>query len=889
MRQPCGERSFPAGLPPIPLTVALIPAFLLLMPGFLGMMEDRTGFEILQGQGELRAQEPPPLRPPDSVWAVAAPYCSAGALTSAIAGGGYRELWTTPIRVPVARLDVLAEGGLSPVRLGGGMTTQTLHLESPDGRRYVFRSVRKVTRQALAEEFWGTPVEAVMRDQLCSFHPSGAMIVDRLLDEVGVLHPSPRLLVVPDDPGLGEFRQQFAGMLVLFEERPDDLPDGEAGFAGSRRISQTEDLFDELEDHPGDRVVSSELLKSRLVDLLVGDRDRSINNYLWARFDRGEEEHVWRPVPRDRDQAFVRFDGLAKGIGRGYEPRLVSFGPRFSSVRGLTRNAWDIDRNLLVRLSREEWDAGVAEVAASISDQVIEEAVGTLPKAHYELVGPELADALKRRRDRLGTAAEDLYRIVFHEADIHATDEDELAILSQGRDGGILLTILPAGAEEGTSSPYFRRVFSPLETREIRIYLHGGDDRVRLEEELESSMVVRIIGGGGEDEVMGSAGSVRLIFYDEDADTRVAARGVRWDRSDAGRPLSWWVDGEGQLDFGHRTWPLLSAGYDPDRGVVATAGFIRERFGFLKEPFHSRTQMSLGWAFGRSEPMVDLEYHRRRVPGGADLQLRGRFSGFEVIRFYGFGNDTEEAEPPSFYEVHQRQLALGASLSFGDGRGRKLTVGPVFRRTQSDTTNPVNLVTLEQAYGTGTFLQAGIQASVELDQRDLGTAPAQGYRLSGGGSFYPAVLDVEGPFGEVHGEAAVYLSPASRNPTLALRAGGKHLWGRFPYSDAAFLGGSETVRGLREERFAGRASLYGSAEIRVFLTRFLLVFPTDLGVFGLSDLGRVFAEGQPSGGWHTAFGGGVWLAPVNRSATVKASIAQSEGGTAFYVGTGFAF
>jgi hypothetical protein len=75
----------------------------------------------------------------------------------------------------------------------------------------------------------------------------------------------------------------------------------------------------------------------------------------------------------------------------------------------------------------------------------------------------------------------------------------------------------------------------------------------------------------------------------------------------------------------------------------------------------------------------------------------------------------------------------------------------------------------------------------------------------------------------------------------------------------------------------------------VLLTRFLLLFPTDIGVFGLSDVGRVFAQGQPSGDWHTAFGGGVWLAPVNRSATVKFSIAQSEGRKAFYVGTGFAF
>ena len=199
-------------------------------------------------------------------------------------GRGYRNLWTTPIRVPVADLAQWGGGGLTPFDVGGGMTTQTLHLRGIDGRRYVLRSVDK-TPGELGEELQGTPVEEIMQDQLSSFHPSGAMITARLLEAVGVLHPQPLLVLVPDSPLLGEYREQFAGMLALFEERPDDGPEGAAGFAGSRRIIQTPALFDELEEDPGDRVDQYELLKARLIDILVGDRDRSENNYLWARFD----------------------------------------------------------------------------------------------------------------------------------------------------------------------------------------------------------------------------------------------------------------------------------------------------------------------------------------------------------------------------------------------------------------------------------------------------------------------------------------------------------------------------------------------------------------------------------------------------------------------------
>jgi len=846
---------------------------------------------LLPGGGALLGQEPqPPLPSTDSVTVVAAGHCSAKPIFTALAGAGYRDLWTTPITVPVAKLHELGGGGLTPERVGGGMTTQTLHLRGADGRRYVFRSVRKVTRQALAEEFWGTPVEAIMRDQLCSFHPSGAPVVARLLEAVEVLHPEPRLVVVPDDPRLGEFREEFAGMLVLFEERPDDLPAGEEGFAGSRQIVQTDDLFSELEDHPLDRVDLPELLKARLIDLLVGDRDRSNNNFLWARFDEEGGGHYWRPVPRDRDQSFVRFDGLIKTIGRRYDPRLVSFGREYSDIGGLTRNAWDIDRNLLVGLGREEWESVVEEVRASISDGIIEEAVARLPKAHYEIVGVELEENLRRRRDGLAAAAEDLYRNVFREADIHATDEDEVAVVARTDSGSLSVSIRSrVSGADASRGPHFQREFSPRETRELRIYMHGGDDQIRLEGNTHPSIPIRIIGGGGDDELTGSRGEAPVFFYDEGEDTEVMARGVKWERRDAPRPFSWWVDGEGQLDFGARAWPELALGYDPDRGVTATVGFKRERFGFLEEPFLSRLQMSLGWAFGRSEPILSLRYHRRRAPGGADVQLRARYSGFEIVRFYGLGNQSDASEPPDFYKVSQRQLALGASLSFGDGQGRELSIGPILRRTSSDTTNPVSYVTLMRAYGTGTFLQAGMEASLDLDRRDRVNAPNHGYHLSAGGSYYPPLLDVEGSFGEVHGDAAWFLSPAAGNPTVALRLGGKQLWGKFPYSDAAFLGGSQNLRGLREQRFAGEAVLYGNAELRVFLTRFLLLIPTDLGVFGLSDVGRVFAEGDPSGGWHTSVGGGIWLAPVTRSATVQFSIAQSKGRRAFYVGTGFAF
>ena len=57
----------------------------------------------------------------------------------------------------------------------------------------------------------------------------------------------------------------------------------------------------------------------------------------------------------------------------------------------------------------------------------------------------------------------------------------------------------------------------------------------------------------------------------------------------------------------------------------------------------------------------------------------------------------------------------------------------------------------------------------------------------------------------------------------------------------------------------------------------------------VTDVGRVFQDGESSDTWHVAGGGGLWLAPVGREHTVSGTLVRSVEGTKFYVGTGFGF
>jgi hemolysin activation/secretion protein len=158
------------------------------------------------------------------------------------------------------------------------------------------------------------------------------------------------------------------------------------------------------------------------------------------------------------------------------------------------------------------------------------------------------------------------------------------------------------------------------------------------------------------------------------------------------------------------------------------------------------------------------------------------------------------------------------------------------------------------------------------------------------GNFYPQAWSVEEPFGELHGSAAFYATARiPLRPTLALRAGGKQVWGRYPFHEAAYLGGSTTVRGLRRQRYAGDTAVFGNAELRIALVQGRSGLAPLFGLFGLADVGRVYLKGETSDRWHTGFGGGLWLSLSNPNNTVSFAVAESEGDVRVYLEGGFMF
>jgi hypothetical protein len=238
----------------------------------------------------------------DPVVSAAGPRYQASGLHGFLFGKEYRTLWSTPISVPLLDLRAFA-GGLKPVSKGGGQQTKSLLLVAPDGREFFFRSVDKDPSATLPAELRPTLAGDVVRDQTSSALPTAPLVVGRLLDAARILHGSSRLFVLPDDPLLGEFRTEFAGLMGFLEERIGGSHPVPAHWKGAKEIINSDSLIARVSRSPEDQADAQAFLRARLFDLLIGDWDRHAGQWSWALFDE-KSPRRWVPIPMDRDQAF---------------------------------------------------------------------------------------------------------------------------------------------------------------------------------------------------------------------------------------------------------------------------------------------------------------------------------------------------------------------------------------------------------------------------------------------------------------------------------------------------------------------------------------------------------------------------------------------------------
>jgi len=828
----------------------------------------------------------------------------AGAFHKFIFGKHWRDVWTTPIKVKILDLNKFA-GGLTPSRKGGGLQTRTLHFIGADGLDYKFRSIDKDPAKMLPDDLKETFVAAVLKDQISAANPFAPLVVAPLLKAVGVLQAEPALVLMPDDEKLGKFRKEFGGLLGMIEVHPDEGENpGDISFEGADKVIGTYKLFHRLEKKRSEKVDNIEFLKARLMDVLLGDWDRHFDQWRWALM-RKKGKKLWKPIPRDRDQAFSKFDGLAPSLMEALTPQLVTFEEDYSSIQSLTWNGRFLDRRYLSEITKSKWDSVTAFITDTITDDVIMDAVKHLPPEVYSIAGPEISSKLINRKNLLKEASDEYYELINGYVDIFASNKDDFLLVNRLNDNQTQVSLYRLNKNTGNKKgePFYNKIFDNKLLDEIRIYLLDGNDKAVIEGEVEDGVLIRVIGGHGKDEFVNNSkvhSRFPIIpiprlenatrFYDSGKHSKfIAGKGTVVNRDKAADPINDFERYEArQIDRGHEWLVAPVEHFNSDDGLILGAGPVLIKYGFRKKPYEYK--MLLTASVSTKTGAVNFNYKAlsNSLYRGITLGVEIRSTELSITDFFGFGNQSalnKALDAGKYYRVEQRAFDFKPTLIFSLKENLKYSLGFSYGNYKTDLKNPQILNSFPYGnYGTGNFKFWGLNSSFVLDSRDVKRNPYKGNFFTLSGFYFPKGLDNKFNFGKVRIDLRHYFTfKGLTDITLAFRGGGEKVWGTYPFFESAFLGGKEKLRGFNRERFAGDASVFGQFEARFYITKLKIIIPGKFGLHAFTEIGRVFQDNFPSDKWYPTYGAGFWLSFLDRMFTTSLSIAKSEERTSFYI------
>ncbi|MER2998211.1 hypothetical protein [Pontibacter populi] len=455
-------------------------------------------------QGDARIAKDAPA---DSVWVTAGRHYKSGWLHRLFWGDHYREVWAEPVKVPVFDMTQL-HGGLTFSEKGGGYQSLSFELLDSLGRQYALRSIDKDPVEVLYDFWKPTFVTNILRDQTSAANPYGALIIPKLAEAAGVYHANPKLYyVAKKDTSFGPYSNMAQGKLFMLEEKYKSAADRKPGMEKVYGFEGSEDVLKLRFNTNTHHFVQESFARARLLDLLVGDWDRHKGQWDWAIVKQGSETY-FEPIPKDRDQVFLKMDdGVVPFIATSkfLARKLQTFNYNFTDVKALTINAEFIDKRFLNELTADDWQRIAKQMQQSLTDNIIESAVKDLPPPAYKLIGKELTEKLKNRRNLLPEAARKMYEILAKEVTIVGSDMEEEFIVNRLDDERTEVTIKRLQTTIAPARQLYHRIFYSSETNLLTLHGLAEDDTFIVKGNVNDAIPVKIYGGLGEDEITDSS------------------------------------------------------------------------------------------------------------------------------------------------------------------------------------------------------------------------------------------------------------------------------------------------------------------------------------------------------------------------------------------------
>ncbi|MFY0602916.1 MAG: metallophosphoesterase [Flavobacteriaceae bacterium] len=821
-------------------------------------------------------------------------------------GDRYRKDYNTKVNAPTVRLDTLF-GGLKPVRKGGGHQSKSLRLEDAEGREYVMRALRKNALQYLQAvafkdqyiegQFDDTYTEGLLLDVFTGSHPYAPFTIGTLSDAVGVYHTNPVLYYVPKQEQLGVYNNEFGDELYMIEERAASGHGNAKSFGFSNKLISTDDVLKKILSDEDHFVDEKAYIRARLFDMLIGDWDRHEDQWRWAVF-KEKKQTIYRPVPRDRDQAFsIMADGFLLNFATKVITTLSlmqSYDEELKNVAGFNLEPYPIDMAIISESSKKDWDTQAQHIMTHLTDDVIEKAFAYFPEEVRNETITEIKRKLKGRRKNLQKISDAYFKHLNRFQVIKGTDKDDWFDIERLPNGKTKVT--GYRIKKGKKGTIFhQKTYQKKYTKELWVYGLDDHDTFVVTGQGNQFIKVRIIGGQNKDKYNIQNGTKVIVYdYKSKKSEFITNKGKRRLTDDYETNV---YDYKKLKNNVHQYLPSLGSNPDDGLKIGITNTYLTN--GFERNPFTYSHAINAAYYLATNGFEMNYSGEFANVIGKANLGITAGFTSPNfAMNFFGYGNQSVNLEPNNdaierdYNRVKMKQLQIGTSLIFKGELGSLVKISVNYQAIEVDNTlgrfvnispelparifNNQNFLNGELRYH---FKNSDNEAFPTLGmETDLALGYTSNLSESSGYSYVKPSLSFD------------YKLTNNGRIVFATKLGGQLNFGdNFEFYQAARLGARNGLRGYRFDRFIGKSSFYQSSDIRVNLKKIKTgLVPLTLGVYGGFDYGKVWLDGYATGDWNTSVGGGVFFDAADMI-TARFSAFNGDDGLRIAFGVGFGF
>lgn len=821
----------------------------------------------------------------------------------ALWGNHYREFYGKAVNAKIVILDTLM-GGLTPLKRGGGQQSKSLRLEDKSGKQFVMRALKKSTIKFLQANAFqdtyigsaldGSVVDKFLADFYTTSHPYTPFAIGGLAEAIDVLHTNPELFYIPKQKRLGVYNDEFGDELYMIEEHVGNSQLALESFGTPKKILSTADVLQEV--HKSGKAIVDEpsYIRARLFDMLLGDWDRHEDQWRWALFKNEDGTEICKPIPRDRDQAFSKYDGTLIAFLTRAIPglrKMQTYDDDLRSVKWFATSPYHLDLTLINSSEWIEWEKQAKYIQKEITDEIIEDAFKSIPP---EIQGSTITDIktkLKGRRGNLLKIASDYYQYLNKFEVITGTQKADDFTITRLPNGKTTIKI------NRKDLGILNRTFSKDITKEIWIYGLDGKDSFTVDGGGDHLITLKIIGGKKNDTYnFKNARKLKLYDYKSKENTIVGKRSKKWLVDDY--DINNYDHKKANFNF-NQLLPII--GVNPDDGLKVGVFYNHTFHGLQRNPFTRKHIFSAAYYTATS---------------GYDVSYKGEFSnifhkwnfGVEGIytspnfatNFFGFGNETlydNDDVDLDFNRIRVRKWKTAISLIYRGRNGGSFHFKPLIESFEVENTvgrfinDPNNIPVNSSVFEKQTY--GGAEIAYEFENKDNPAFPTLGLdvRLAAG---YKTNIDntsAENSFGYLQPEIGIdHKLTKSGSLVLATKLRAELILGDdFEFYHAAQIGGVNGLRGFRNERFTGKQAFYQNIDLRMPLGGLRTsIIPIRFGLTGSFDYGRVWVSNDMSKQWHNSYGGSLWVSGVE-AITANIGYFNSTDGGRIVFALGFSF